>query len=260
MAKKEPNQNRLSSVQNAMGILRLFKANKSEWSITDIAHEKNLPKSTVHRLVSTMVKEGFLSKNPRTNRYRLGLSILYLGGVIFSHRQLYKEALPVVRRLVQTLGESGHICFLENDEVVYLFRVENDNPVRLLTYTGRKNPFHCTSEGLAILAFQDEKRINAALELPLYAFTEETITDPAELKKELRRIYENGYAISKNHYYNGFVGIASPIRDHSGQVVASLSIIGPTSRVTEDRYPFFIENITNAAAEISELLGYFPEA
>lgn len=253
----ENNQYILTSVRNAMRILRLFKVGREEFSLTEIASQTNLPKSTAYRLISKMADEGFLSKNPKTNHYRLGLSILSLGGVITSHRELFKEATPIVERVVEMLGETAHICLLENNDVVYLFRNESRDSVRLLTDMGRKNPLHCTSEGLALLAFQDEKTINKYLERDLYAYTPSTITDGDELKNYLLDVKKNEYAISKDHFYEGFVGIAAPIRDYTENVVASLSVIGPTSRITEAQYPVFIKTIMEASKEISSLLGYY---
>ncbi len=240
-----------------MRILRLFKVGREEFSVTDIAKQTNLPKSTASRLITMMVDEGFLTKNPKTNQYRLGLSILSLGGVINSHRELYMEAQPIVHQIVEELGETAHICLLENDEIAYLFRTEGKESVRLLTYMGRKNPVHCTSEGLAILAFQDEKVIQKYLEKDLYAYTESTITDKEQLQDFLLRIQNDGYVVSKDHYYEGFVGIAAPIRDYTENVVASISVVGPTSRITEEKYPYFIKKITKAAEEISMLMGYY---
>lgn len=240
-----------------MRILRLFKVGREEFSVTEIARLTNLPKSTASRLITMMADEGFLSKNPKTNHYRLGLSILSLGGVINSHRELFVEAQPIVHRIVDELGETAHICLLENEEVAYLFRTEGKDSARLLTYMGRKNPIHCTSEGLAILAFQDDKLIQKYLEKDLYSYTPSTIVDKNKLLEYLINVKNSGYAVSKDHYYEGFVGIAAPIRDYTESVVASVSVIGPTTRISEEKYPYFIEKITKAAEEISMLMGYY---
>lgn len=251
------NEAYLSSVKNAMKILRLYKELQNELSVTEIANMIDMPKSTTHWYIKLLEKEGFLSKNPRTKRYRLGLALLTLGGVVFSHKDLYKEALPIVQNLVNQLDETAQICLLENDDVVYLFRTECSNPVRLLTQIGRRNPVHCTSEGLTILAFQDEKTIGSVLRNELHGYTPYTITDQVHLETELENIREKKYAISRDQYYQGFVGIAAPIYDYNETVVSSLSMIGPTSRITEDRYPLFVEKISKAAGEISEMLGYY---
>lgn len=249
----------LSSVKHAMQILRLFKLNQNELGVTEIANKLDLPKGTAHRLIKTLTRENFLTKNPRTNRYRLGLSLLTLGGVISVHTEIYQEALPLLQSLVHTLKETAHICLLEKTEVVYLLRVENQATVPLVTRIGRRNPVHCTSEGLVILAYQHEDRINQLLTTPLYPYTLKTITDPDKLKLELEKIRERGYSLTVDHFYEGFVSIAVPIRDYTEEVVSSLAVIGPTSRITESDYPIFIEQIKKVAEQISELLGYYKE-
>ncbi|RST57507.1 IclR family transcriptional regulator [Siminovitchia terrae] len=247
----------LSSVTNALRILRLFSQKQKELSFTDIVQLSHLPKSSTHRTVATLVKEGFLSRNPRTNHYRLGLAILSLGGVIFSHHELYKEALPIVKRLSETLDESAHICLMENMEVVYLFRVESRHPDRLLTQIGRKNPIHCTSEGLCILAFQDESTITQLLQSELYPYTPYTLTHRNDLLSLIADIQKNDYCLLENTYYENYTSIAAPIRDYTGKVVSSLSVIGHSSRMTGKKQEIFIEKIKDAAGKISEYLGHY---
>lgn len=247
----------LSSVTNALRILRLFTPKKKELSFTDIVRLTNLPKSSAHRVIAVLVKEGFLAKNPRTNHYRLGLAILSLGGVIFSHRELYKEALPIVKELSETLDESAHICLMENMEVVYLFRVESRHPDRLLTQIGRKNPIHCTSEGLCILAFQDKGTINQLLQSELYSFTPYTPTERNELLALISDIRQNDYCLLRDAYYENYTSIAAPIRDYTGAVVSSLSVVGHSSRITDKKKGRFIRKIQEAAAKISEHLGHY---
>lgn len=247
----------LSSVTNALRILRLFNPKQKELSFTEIVRYTALPKSSAHRMIAALVKEGFLTKNPRTNHYRLGLAILSLGGVIFSHRELYKEALPIVKKLSEILDESAHICLMEHTEVVYLFRVESRHPDRLLTHIGRKNPIHCTSEGLCILAFQDESTIKRFLHSDLYPFTPYTPTDPNHLLGLINDIQKNNYCLLKDAYYENYTSIAAPIRDYTGTVVSSLSVIGHSSRITDKKQETFISDIQNAAKKISEHLGYY---
>ncbi|WP_413377523.1 IclR family transcriptional regulator [Alkalihalobacillus sp. 1P02AB] len=250
-------QRLLSSVKNAMKILQLYKGRQKELSVTEIANHLSLAKSSAHVLIQSLVTDGFLSQNPRTKKYRLGLSLLSLGGVISSHKELYKEAEPTVKKLVQTLGETAQICLLENNEIVYLFRTECANPVRLLTQIGRNNPAHCTSEGLAILAYQDEKTIGQLLENSLHAYTPYTLTNPRQLRQELLKIVQDGYVIAEETYFEGFVGIAAPIFNHEETVVSSLSVIGSTKRITKQDYPQFINKIKGSANQISKLLGYY---
>ncbi|MFB4162441.1 IclR family transcriptional regulator [Alteribacillus sp. JSM 102045] len=254
------NKYKLSSVQNAMKILQLFKKNtKKDLGVAEISKQTGLPKSTAHRLISTLSKEGFLSQNPRTGQYRLGLSLLTLGGVVSVHKEIYRDAYPIVEALVKEVGETCHICLLEKNKVVYFYRMKRKNPEMLVTDIGRKNPVHCTSEGLILLAYQDESYIEKIIEEGLPQYTEHTITDPPLLKQTLEKIKEDGYAINKEHFYKNYVSIAVPIRDYSSNVVSSLAIVGPTKRITESKYSYYIQALKDAASEISEELGYYGE-
>lgn len=250
------NKEILSSVTNAMRILRLYTPKQRELSFTEISRKLDLTKGNANRLISILVNEGFLSKNPKTNHYRLGLSILGLGGAIFRHHELYKEAIPIVKELSYNLGETVHICLLENEKVVYLFRNEGKHPDRLVTQIGRTSPLHCTSEGLCILAFQDNNYIEEFLKKPLFPYTPYTMTEPSRLYNHLLDIREKDYCLLDSSYYEGYTSIATPIRNYTDQVVASLSVIGHSSRYTEENVENIIADMKNAANEISEHLGY----
>ncbi|OMP65984.1 IclR family transcriptional regulator [Domibacillus epiphyticus] len=257
MAGYEKDKKTLSSVTNAMQLLRLFTKKQPELSITNMAKLTGIPKSSVHRLVFILAKEGFLSKNPRTNHYRLGLSILTLGGVIFSHRELYKEGFPIVKSIAETLNESAHICLMEDEHVVYLFRAESSHPDRLLTQIGRKNPVYCTAEGLCILAYQDDKTIERTISGELYAYTPKTITNKQDIVQILSDVRDRGFCILHGSYYEHYTSIAAPIRDHTGAVVSSLSIVGHSSRLTGERAEEIALVMKNTADDISEHLGYY---
>lgn len=257
MNEQNRQKNTLSSVTNAMRILRLFKPKQMELNFTEITRQTNLPKGTVHRLIASLEREGFISKNPKTKHYRLGLSILSLGGIIFSHHELYKEGIPILKEVSETLDESAHLCLMENEKIVYLFRVESRHPDRLVTQIGRMNPIHCTSEGLCILAFQSDEYIRGFLKQDFYAYTAHTVTNPEQLLELLSGIREEDYCLLESSYYEGYTTIASPIRDHEGEVVASLSVIGNSDRITDERKDAFIHEIKEGAQSISEHLGYF---
>ncbi|SDH17429.1 transcriptional regulator, IclR family [Alteribacillus persepolensis] len=249
---------RLSSVRNAMKILQLYKhSSKKDFGVAEIARHTGLPKSTAHRLISTLRKEGFLSQHPRTGQYRLGLSLLTLGGVVSVHKEIYKDAFPILESLVKDIGETCHICLLEKEQVVYFYRVKRKNPERLITDIGRKNPIHCTSEGLVLLAYQEEAFVDHIIEQGLHRYTDNTITDGEHLKETLHKIREQGYAVSKEQYFPNYAGIAVPIRDYSSNVVSSLATIGPTTRISENSYNRYINTLKHTARDISEELGYF---
>ncbi|MEB3101520.1 IclR family transcriptional regulator [Ferviditalea candida] len=246
----------IHSVKNAMHILRLYSGERAELGVTEMSRLLGMSKSSVHRLVSTLTKEGFLEKSQNSNKYRLGLALLGLCGVITTHMEIHREAIPTLEILVEKLGEACHVCVLEGSDIVYLHKVECRHPVRLLSHIGKRNPAFCTSGGKSILAYQPESIVNSVIESGLTPYGPNTITDPAQFKENLQSIREQGYAVCIDELHEDVISIGSPIRDYSGDVVASVSVVGPKQRITPDKIPFFAATVLEAGREISQKLGY----
>jgi IclR family transcriptional regulator, KDG regulon repressor len=221
-----------------------------------LAASLGLGKSTVSRLLATLASEGFVIKDPDTQKYRLGLSILNLNTIVTSTLEINRESQPVLQQLVNEIGETTHVAVLEEMDVVYLNRVECKHPVQILSHVGRRNPLHCTSSGKAILAYQEEEMIERFIEKGLYQYTSNTIVDPDGFRSTLNTVKEQGYAISIEELREGVASIAAPIRDYTGKVVYAVSVIGPVHRMNPYESPI-INKVKRAANEISERLGYW---
>ncbi|WP_017727569.1 IclR family transcriptional regulator [Halalkalibacterium ligniniphilum] len=248
----------LSSVKNALRILRSFSMEESELKITDLAKQLDIGKSTVSRLMSTLASEGFVEKNPENQRYRLGLSILSLASVCTSNFEIHTEAMPVLHQLVEKTGETSHLAILDGIDVIYLHKVESKHQVRAFTHVGKRNPSYCTSSGKILLAHHDVSILEETIKKGLVPYTEKTITDPKKLAKVLEEIRQQDYAISTEEMAEGVVSIAAPVRDYTGQVIASVNIVGPIQRVNDHTMPNHIKKVVEAGKQISERLGYRP--
>lgn len=246
----------LHSVKNAMRILRLFSMDELELGVTEIASRLGLSKSTAHRLISTLSKKGYLEKNEANNKYYLGLAILSLTGIITTHMEIHREALPILQDLVEHVGETAHIGVLEEEDVVYLHKVECKHPVRLLSHIGKRNPAFCSSAGKVILAYQSNEVIARVVHSDLYRYGPNTITDPGKLRQNLLEIKRTGYSVSIDELHEGVVSIAAPVRDYTGEVIAAISVVGPKQRMPCGQFPHFIQNITLAAQKLSLQLGF----
>ena len=246
----------LSSVKNGLRILRLFSVEAPELGITEISKQLGLHKTTVHRLLTVLEKEGFVEKNKKNRKYRLGLSILHLSGVVDLHTEIFKDALPVLHALMNESGEAVHLSVLEDNRVVYLYKIECPHPVRLLSYIGRSNPCTCTSSGKVMLAFRPKATVENILRRGLPKYGPNSVTDPKEFVSQLAAIRQKGYAVCIDELHEGATSIAAPIRDYSGEVVAAVSIVGPNQRITPASIPRLIGLTCQAAHEISSLLGY----
>lgn len=254
--KKPGDPHILSSVRNALRILRTYTLNDSEKSISELAESLNLGKSTVSRLMTTLASEGFVIKDPVTHKYRLGLSVLTLGGVIKSNIEINKEAAPVVHQLVNEIGETAHIAIIDGTDTIYIHKEECNHPVRIQTYLGRRNPAYCTSSGKVLLAFNDESVVNQLIENGLKKIRKNTVADPKKLREMLALIREDGYATSFSELTEGVVSIAAPVRDYTGKVVAAITVVGPVQRIHDNKVPLFIKKVIEASNEASKRLGY----
>jgi DNA-binding IclR family transcriptional regulator len=257
MALKTNEESHLSSVKNALRILTCFSMDEPEKKISDISASLGLNKSTVSRTMATLASEGFVFKDPESKKYRLGLSILSLGGIVNSQMDIYRESQPVLNKIVQELGETAHISVLDNNEVIYLQKVECNHPVRFLTHVGRRNPLYCTSSGKALLAHAKEDVFNAVLEKGLEQHTKTTIIESEKLKSHLKQIREQGYSWSNEEYLEGVNSIAAPIYDYKGRVIAALAIVGPKQRIQQSKIKSYSKRVISAANEISSRMGYW---
>ena len=257
-AKKEPTAHtgQLSSVKNALTILKSFSMAEPKKKVGKLALELGLSKSTVSRILSTLASEGFVEKNPKDNSYQLGLSVLTLGGIVTSHLDVHKEAAPVLNQVVNRTGETAHLAILDGLDTIYIQKKECNHPVRILTHVGRRNPAYCTSSGKVLLAYSDEQAVEEIIEKGLIKYSKNTITDPDQLRKELKMIRKQGYATSKEELTEGTTSIAAPIRDWKGKVISAITVVGPIQRIQDHKVPTFARVVKEAGKEASERLGY----
>src|SRR3954447_18721175 len=256
MELKSQEDSYLSSVKNALRILKSFTMDEPEKKISDLSTSLGLNKSTVSRTMTTLGSEGFVFKDPETKKYRLGLSILSLSGIVNNNMDIYRESQPVLNKLVENIGETAHISVLDNLDVIYLQKVDCNHPVRFLTHIGKRNPPYCTSSGKVLLAFSHDKVLSQVINKGLTKFTKHTITNPQKLRDHLKQVKENGYASSTEEILEGVTSIAAPIYDYRGKVIAALSVVGPMQRIHSQKIPGYSKKVISAAREISLRMGY----
>ncbi|MET3695771.1 IclR family transcriptional regulator [Bacillus oleivorans] len=228
-----------------------------EKKISDLSSELGLNKSTVSRTMATLASEGFVYKDPESKKYRLGLSILSLSGIVNNNMDVYRESQPVLNRLVENIGETAHISIVDNLSVIYLQKVECNHPVRFLTHVGKRNPMYCTSSGKVLLAFSDNELVEAVIAKGLKQYTNHTMTDPDKLRVNLAEVRKNGYAYSIEEISEGVNSVAGPVFDYTGKVIAALSVVGPKQRIDQYKIPYIAKKVIQASKEISEKMGYW---
>ncbi|NPV44413.1 MAG: IclR family transcriptional regulator [Firmicutes bacterium] len=245
------------AVERALDILLSFSKDEPCLSLPEICKKIGLPKSTVYRLISTLQLKGFIEQNEINGKYQPGTKLISISNILLKNMDLRKIAFPVMCGLRDASGETVNLYILRNRKRVCIEQVEGSHLIKRYAAIGDELPLHCGASGKLLLAFQPESEIDRVIEeTGLKPWTEKSITDPVLLKKNLENIRNQGYAFTKGERETGAASIAAPIRNHTGNVVAAVTISGPDSRFTPENAERYITLVTEAARKISKNLGY----
>lgn len=248
----------LSSVTNALRLLKVFSDQESEIGISDLARRVGLAKSTVHRLASSLVEEGMLEQAEREGKYRLGLALFELGALVRRKMDVTAEARHHLKALSERSGETVQLAVLEQTAALYINVIESQRALRMSYQVGTRAPLHCTAVGKVLLAHADSHLFDSTMELGLARVTDLSITQADELRRELMAIIHRGYAVEEEEAERGLRGVAAPVRDFSGEVVAAIGISGPTHRMSKKILQNFARDLIEVSAAVSQRLGYQP--
>ncbi|MDF2926778.1 MAG: hypothetical protein K0R57_5692 [Paenibacillaceae bacterium] len=252
--KEEKNSALLTqSVTRALAILSCFTDEQPEVRVMDVAKKLNLTQSNVSRLLTTMVSLGFVEKDEFSGFYRLGPEIIALGGIALNHYEIRKQALPELHHLEQRLGLGVNLAILNNRKIFYLAHVDSHKSPRMYTLIGRSNPLYCTAIGKVLLAHMEEDQAVSCLrEQKLHAYTDNTVTDEAQLLGELALVRKRGYATEAEELALGRACVACPVRGRAGRVIAGISLSGP---VTEVDLPNRTEELSRILIEVTDRIS-----
>ena len=256
MERTPSKSSRLSSVAAAVRVLKCFSEMEPEIGISSLAKRLSLAKSTAHRLAVTLLSEGLLEQNPENGRYRLGINLFIMGALVRRRLDVSNMAQPFLKVLRERTGETIHLAVLNETNIIYLYNLESAQAIRMKNYIGTFKPAFCTCEGRAILAFSPTELIQRVIASDLSARTPNTVSSSAELLKVLAQVKQQGYAIDDEESEVGMRGISVPLRDITGQVVASIGVGGPSQRLTLKKLRSLAPLVIQTAEDISVQLGY----
>ena len=247
----------VQSVDRALSILEVLSDYKEGLGITDISNKIHIHKSTVHRILATLIYKGYVVQDQKTNKYMITLKLFELGNKKVEDMNLLTVSKPYTEELMEKVNEVVHLVVRENNEIVYVDKVEADNTIRMASTIGRRSPLYSTSVGKAILAqLPDEEVEKIWNSSKIEKLTEFTITDLEEMKKELNIIRKKGYAVDNEENEIGVRCIGAPVFNIFGKVEGAISISGPTFRLTNEKIDGFAEQVVKYANAISRELGY----
>ncbi len=246
----------VNSVLKAVKILEIIGRSKP-LGISEIGRKLEIPKSSTHGLLQTLESEGFVEKNGNTNKYNLGTKLIELGYLAQNNLDICRIAKPYLNGINQETDETVHLTLLDDEEVLYVDCVESKQRMRTYSVIGIKAPLYCTAVGKAILAQLPEKKIKHIINSRgLARLTNSTITNESSLFQDLSDTQSRGYSIDNMEHEDSLICVGAPIKNASGDVFASLSVSGPSNRMTEKRIVQIGDLVQNATSEISRKLGF----
>ena len=237
-----------------LAVLDAFRSGPFEFSLTELANRSGVSKPTTYRILATLESWGGVRRTPSA-RYRLGVKFFELGGLVPDAHRLRDLALPYMEDLLVATQGSVHLVKLEGTDILVLDHLVSHQAAKApsrVRVTGRQ-PATCSAVGKAILAFSAREVVEAVLKEGLSAQTPYSITDRSLFLQTLKKIRQQGVAYNQEELFVGRACVAAPIFDHTGNVVAAMSVSGPTTRMPLESLAPAVRASTNG---VSRVLGY----
>src|SRR6185503_6645963 len=238
----------VQSVDRALDLLEALAAAEGEVSITALAARTTLHVSTVHRLLSTLLRRGYVRQNPETSRYYAGAKLATLSEGRSRFGELRLRVRPVLRAITEATRETANLVVLDDLAAVYIETIPSPQVVRLFTQAGNRVPLHATGAGKAIPA---ARRDGVLDRLELRPYTPHTIVDAAALRRALEEIRERGYAIDDEEYDDGVRCVAVPVMGAPNELIGAISISAPANRLTRQRCTELVPLLRRSASELA---------
>jgi DNA-binding IclR family transcriptional regulator len=248
---RDPESYNVRAVERAIQILSSFDGAHLEQGVSEIAQATGLHKATTHRLVMTLLNHGFLERTADGERLRLGLGVVELGLGALRDLDFRRAAFPYMQQLAERFQETCDLGIFDRGGVLYVEVVHSEHSLTITTRVGRRLPVHCTASGKVFLAFLPAKVVEPILSAPLRAFTEKTVTSPAQLREELEATRQRGYGLDDEEFEVGIRAVSVPVCDIDGNVIAAMGVPGPSNRLTSERIPEIAEALIETANAVS---------
>jgi DNA-binding IclR family transcriptional regulator len=247
----------VKSAKRTLDILVLMTSREARMTFTDISVALDLPRSSLHGLLSTLVEGGWVTYEPSSRTYGLGIRTLEAGNAYLRTDDLPSRARPFMQRIRDELDETVQLSVLDGRFNVYVAKVDGQQALVLASAVGRRLPAHATGVGKVLLADLDRATLDRLFSgVSLERYTKNTAADKASLYRRLQSIRETGYGTDDEEYTVGVRCVAVPIRDQRGQVIAAMSVSVPVIRFDEQISARALALLLEAAAGLSAALGY----
>jgi len=246
----------LSSITNAIHLLKIFNKDDYEMGISDMAKKLELAKSTVYRMASTLASEGLLEKNPSNDKYRLGITLFSFGTLVRRRMDVSNVGRSYLMDLRSRVNETVLLGIPNHHDIMCINHFESNQAVHIRTDIGVKKSMACTAEGMIYLASQPSEFVDAVLDSKLVPRTPFTETSVSIIRKRIIQAGRQGYAIDNQESEIGMCSVATPLFNAEGAVIACVAVAGPIQRMTSEALDKIVPEVIEASKIISGRLGY----
>lgn len=247
-------QNTIKSLDRALVVLAEL-AQMESASLSRLSKRLGESPATVYRVLSTLALHGMVESVDDAQTWHIGPKAFLIGSVFLRRTSLVERTRPILRRLMEETGETANLGIAKDDHVLFVSQVETHAPIRAFFPPGTLSPMHASGIGKVLLTQFDAAQFEQFAAKGLEGFTPYTLSEPEALHADLAAIRQRGYSVDDQERNEGMRCIAAPIRNAYGEVVAGLSVSGPTSRVSPEKVEAFATHVMAAAAEVSAALG-----
>lgn len=250
----------LQTVERAFNILEILSEEANGLTATEIEKKLGLNKSTVHRLLMTLLSKGFIEKRENTNAYIIGLKMVELSSIRLNSIELKTEAVPYLRELAYKLNQPVQLAIYRDGDAVFIEKIEPINSIRVYSQIGKRIPVYCCSVGKAMLMKWSNDQIGQLLQDAKWVpYTSTTLQDADSVMREVEEARIKGYAIDNEEHEEGIFCIAAPIYDYRGDIIAAISTAGTNREFLTNEDATIIREVKETAANISYRMGYRPK-
>jgi len=258
MAEEKETKNPVQSAERIFQVMEML-AENGEMGLMEISAALGLHKSTVHRLLMSLVYMGYAKQDEVSQKYMLSYKIVNMAGKILERMDVLQVAKPYLERLSDLSGEAVHLVQREGNQILYIYKIEAKvGTIRMVSHVGMIHPMYCSGVGKAIMATLPEREVKQIWnESVIEKKTDKTITDYEEMLEVLEEVKKNGYALDDEENEKGVRCIAACLYGYQKEVKYAFSISGPTSRMTRERVKELSVDVKQVQEELSRELGYY---
>ena len=258
MAEEREAKNPVQSAERIFQVMATL-ADDGEMGLMELSTALDLHKSTVHRLLMSLIYMGYAKQDEATQKYMLSYKVVNMAGKILERMDILQVAKPYMERLSDLSGEAVHLVQREGNHILYIYKIEAKvGTIRMVSHVGMVHPMYCSGVGKAIMAtLPDEEVKKIWNESIIEKKTDKTITDFSQMQEVLEEVRQNGYALDDEENEKGVRCIAACLHGYQKEVKYAFSISGPTSRMTRERVKELAVDVKKVQEELSRELGYY---